>query len=339
MTLPPENTRQIPRERLQKGPLATASKIINLFSYVDPPFPVNARLCTVGISHYCEKVRWGFDLLANTPSKSFTYHEDAHPPGLASLATTSIHPTISASPMVVDFDNDENVITDSTAILRHYLPELYPSDDVLAAEEDLDARLGAATRVFAYHHILDKSNLKLMADMATNDTSAIESFLFKFLTKRNVLQPGMRKFMVVNEESAQRSEEEIHRVFAEISAKVEKTGFIVGDTFTAADLTFAALATPLLSVQQFDYLYNNSRTQFPPRLLATAEKLIDTAAGKHVEKCYDCYRFGRIENNKIVKGGLGQVKYRGGPRDRTGMMVACLGLMGGVIGSALSALM
>ncbi|GMH73661.1 hypothetical protein TL16_g06252 [Triparma laevis f. inornata] len=90
---PPENTKQITLAKIKSGPLGYISPILSAFSTCPHP-PSHIRLCSVGISHYVEKVRWVFTLSGTD------YVEDAHPPGLASIATTSIEENTSATPII-----------------------------------------------------------------------------------------------------------------------------------------------------------------------------------------------------------------------------------------------
>jgi hypothetical protein len=106
---------------------------------------------TVGISHYAEKVRWGLDIKRSDPA--FDYVEDAHPPALASLFTTRLDPGCSATPIIELREGEKvSVMKDSTAILEHLCPFLYPEErlgEVREWEERLDRLLGTTSRVFA----------------------------------------------------------------------------------------------------------------------------------------------------------------------------------------------
>jgi len=125
------------------------------------------------------------------------------------FAHSALLPNVSATPIVKDYNDDSAAapLNDSTAILQKYLgDELYPSPEVFEVEEDIDLRLGPTARVFAYHHLLKKEHTNLMIDVATKDTSTVESLIFKQLATRNMIQPGMKKFMHISEESSKISE-------------------------------------------------------------------------------------------------------------------------------------
>lgn len=120
-----------------------------------------------------------------------------------------------------------------------------------------------------------------MSDLATRETSVVETILFRLMVNKGLIQPGMKKFMGISEESAEISSQEIESIFAEYSNKLEKSPYIAGDTFTAADITFCSLASPLISPPQFDDL-SADPSSFPPELIKMREHLRSTLAGKHV---------------------------------------------------------
>ena len=62
-----------------------------------------------------------------------------------------------------------------------------------------------------------------------------------------ILVPLIRTAFRITPDSAERSRQRVHEVFREVD-KYLRDGrrFLVGDRFTAADLTFAALASPVL---------------------------------------------------------------------------------------------
>ena len=363
---PPENTRQVPLSATEKPPLSYVKSLINTFSLVHPPPPSSphaARLVSVGISHYVEKVRWGFDIKSTTqssPSSSsasaFSYCEDAHPPGLAALFTTALDPSTSATPIIQYVDRRSSsspsapplVLKDSTAILTSLCPFLYGPDkakaaEVLEWEERFDRELGPAARVFAYQYLLDKKFQPLLIDIGGRETSWIERKVFKLAIERNVLQRNMSKFMSIDRANAERSEQDITKLFAAVGSRLEKSKFIVGDTFTAADLTFAALSSPVLgAIPELSRLSPPLET-FPPEIKSLAARLRETPAGQHALRCYGEYRFATLVPAAETTGGgtvvvrpsksLGRtVEFRsGGPRNNKVAIAAAAALIGGCI--------
>ncbi|KNC72509.1 hypothetical protein SARC_14934, partial [Sphaeroforma arctica JP610] len=88
---PPENTRQVTAKQLKRPPMSYINFLCkNLSKVHTPKNEFGARMVTAGISHYAEKVRWGFDILRTDKATGFDYNEDAHTPGLAALWTTEL---------------------------------------------------------------------------------------------------------------------------------------------------------------------------------------------------------------------------------------------------------
>ena len=123
---------------------------------------VHIRLITIGPSHFCEKARWGLDMIESDPYSPYYYTEDAHPPLFAGIATLEAsNGEASMTPMVVYTEQGgeqnqkelgvEKVIYDSSNILQHFCgPLLYPpskKDEIIKMESYLGTNLGATLRV------------------------------------------------------------------------------------------------------------------------------------------------------------------------------------------------
>lgn len=306
-SLPTENLTPAQMKRLSSGPLAVAKFLIETFSTVrqrEPPIPSKTshiRFITIGVSHYCEKARFVLDHVEANPDSPYYYTEDAHPPAFHAYETLKVtENTISATPMIVfEEDGQQQIIYDSSHILQKFLPELYPTEiqsQVEDVEADLGKRLGATVRCFSYYHLLAnvKDNHDLLVQICAdpNKVAKIESVVFdKFLEKG--LADGMMKSMGIDKESSDASEASIRQVFAEWSNQLENNGgkYLL-DTkdeksygFTAADLTFAALAYPLLQPPEMkEWLVSNEK--LPLVLQNMTKELQATKAGQHALKIY-----------------------------------------------------
>ena len=111
--------------------------------------------------------------------------------------------------------------------------------------------------------------------------------------------------------------------------------------FTRADLTFAALASPLLNLSQFP---NSQRlyARLPPALKDMSSSLRSHPAGLHAIRCYEEYRGGSMgKDGRVTKGVMKAVRVRQGQRNRMGAIAgiaAGIGagtaaLVGGVLGT------
>ena len=201
------------------------------------------RLITIFVSHYCEKVRWALNRL------KLPYVEEPHMPPFHRFVTG--HFGGKSVPVLVA----ENVfLTDSRDIFRYLdaiAPDnakLYPTDPILRQQvEELEVlfntQLGPCTRCWGYFYTLD--NYKLMQNRWCQGVPPVEQALFPvvFPIMRNVV----RKSMNITSESAANAYEQINSIFEKVSELLaDGRPYLVGDSFSAADITFAALAAPVV---------------------------------------------------------------------------------------------
>lgn len=122
--------------------------------------------------------------------------------------------------------------------------KLYPIDpDLLEQVEELEAlfntQLGTATRVWAYSHTLHNSKLAILR--FTYRVPFHERVLFPLVFP---LVSSMIRRINVTTEAAIDSHAQIIRIFEAVGNKLaDGRTYLVGDRFSAADLTFAALST------------------------------------------------------------------------------------------------
>jgi glutathione S-transferase len=203
----------------------------------------SATLLTIPFSHYCEKARWALDFTG------FPYVEEGHVPGLHRLAVDRTGSPHTSVPVLV---TGSRVLGDSTEILQHadaVAPDekkLYPADadtrrEVVALEEDLDERLGPHIRRVMYFYLLPLRRLTLA--LMDQHTPWWERTSVRLVFP--LLRAGMRRFMSIDERTAIQSRDEVRSFFDEIERRLaDGRRYLVGDRFTAADLTLAALAGP-----------------------------------------------------------------------------------------------
>lgn len=199
------------------------------------------RFITIPLSHYCEKARWALD------RTGLPYREEAHIPLLHRWATRRA--SGGTVPVLVDGDQ---CFVDSTAILRHADSHsggaLYPRDARQRGEVDtlvdrFDKELGPHTRRWAYAQLLDDTALLRRVWARGVPRGEARLLPIALPVARRLVRAGYR----VTPENGQRSIERVRQVFREIDARLEDgRSFLVGNRFTAADLSFAALAAPVL---------------------------------------------------------------------------------------------
>jgi glutathione S-transferase len=198
------------------------------------------ELITIPISHYCEKVRWALDHLG------VQYIERSHMPPFHRSATKK-----HGGGAVPVLATDNGPIQDSDAILRfldqRHPGHLYPLDGRARAEA---ARLetlfndvvGVQTRRWGYSYILTPA---LARAPWTHGVPFWERWLFPVIFSK--LESRVRTMMAITPTSASEAYSEILRAFDEVDRTLaDGRKYLLGDQFSAADITFAALAAPLL---------------------------------------------------------------------------------------------
>lgn len=202
---------------------------------------MTARLITIPFSHYCEKARWALQVAG------VDYREDGHLPVFHYTATLRAGAKRTV-PALIDGDR---VIPDSTPIIayadEHRPGSLYPTDqaqreDALAIEDELDRQLGPATRRWMYSQLLDRKDLDhvLLANVPRWEQLALKA-------SRPAAILYLKRSLKIDAAGAERSRAKIDEAFQHIGALLgDGRRYLVGDRFTVADLTFAALAAPVL---------------------------------------------------------------------------------------------
>jgi glutathione S-transferase len=203
--------------------------------------PGAAVLVTIPFSHYCEKARWGLE------RGGVAFREDGHAPVLHILATRRARAQRTVPALVLE----DRVIPDSTEILLHAdggRGSLYPEDpaeraETLALEERFDKELGPHSRRVAYYQVLSDRTLSL--DLFDADVPAWERRVMRSLFP--LARALMKRHMGIDADGAERSRKRVEAVFDDVAKRLaDGRRFLMGDRFTAADLTFASLASPVL---------------------------------------------------------------------------------------------
>jgi glutathione S-transferase len=241
------------------------------------------RLITIAISHYCEKARWALDRL------DISYIEESHAPPFHKYYTRRYGGT--TVPILVTKNGN---FTDSTDILNYLnmivAPEkqLYPNNPKLRQEieelEDLfDNKLAVATRCWGYFYALKNPFLVSMlwgkkAPLIEKIGTAIAYPFTNYLVHK--------KYKITPEE-ATNSLKIMREIFKAIDKRLQ-TGrrYLVGDSFSAADLTFAAVAAPILRPHNHPILsFDIQGTD--PQVTATIQEFRETIAGNFALRLYE----------------------------------------------------
>jgi glutathione S-transferase len=198
------------------------------------------RLVTIPLSHFCEKARWALDLAG------VRYAEDGHAPVLHRLALVRLRTT--TVPVLVA---DGEVVRGSDRILRwadsaHHLG-LMPQRKAPRQEVErwlalCDERLGPDARLWFYSFALEDPRLFVAA--LSPEVRRLERGALSRL--RPVLTRIIASHFAVTPTARAEAAERLSDVMAAAAQRRAGAPYLVGETFTAADLAFAALAAPLV---------------------------------------------------------------------------------------------
>jgi glutathione S-transferase len=203
---------------------------------------MTTKLITIPFSHYCEKARWALDRC------NVAYEEHGHLP-LFHYVETLRFKRQRTVPLLVD---GKNVVRDSTDIIAWAdaqrpgtLIPIAGATDVLQIEDDLDNHFGPATRRWAYFHLLPNHDADRHLTGGTVGVPRWEKSLLGIA--RPLAVRFLRNSLKIDEAGALRSRKKIEATFDRIEQILgDGRRYIAGDRFTVADLTFAALAAPVL---------------------------------------------------------------------------------------------
>lgn len=200
-------------------------------------------------SHFNEKVRWALDY-KGLPHERETYLPGPHFPVIKKLSGGP-----STTPLL---QHDGGYISGSAAIIdwlesRYPEPALFPVDNALrtqamALQTHFDATVGPATRTLLFEVLLNEP--KYMCDTFSAPKLWLKRMAFRatFLAAKGVIRKGNGVFP----ENIAKSRLLTQAALDEVANAVARTGYLVGNNFSVADLCAASLLAPLTNVRHPD---------------------------------------------------------------------------------------
>jgi glutathione S-transferase len=205
------------------------------------------KLYQFPISHYCEKIRWALDF------KSLDYQKVNVIPGLHMKPMKRLSGQYSV-PVLQD---GKVVVANSDKILD-YLDLKYPENPLTPDDENLkaqvyewekfaDQQVGIHVRRVCYHTLLDHP--KLVRRFFSQDGPWYGSLFIRLAFPK--LSVKMRHLMKINSAAVEESKTIIEKSLSTLVEHLGERKFLVGDQFTRADLSVAALLAPFCRPEKY----------------------------------------------------------------------------------------
>ncbi|AFZ60083.1 glutathione S-transferase family protein [Anabaena cylindrica FACHB-243] len=188
-------------------------------------------------SHYCRKARLALGY------KRISYQVENLTPGLHILKLKPLTGLTTMPVLLPQIQGQPQAIADSTQIvkfLESYQPEpsLFLTNheqqtEALMLEDWLDESIGTATR-FVYYHF------------RAGDGKQIDPSLFS-----QMVIGVVRKQYGINDANVKLATDRLAIALAELSIRWQKSEYLVGESLSVADITAAALLSPLALIPQY----------------------------------------------------------------------------------------
>ena len=200
------------------------------------------------MSHFNEKARWALDY------KGVPHRRRSLAPGPHTFRSRRLGGRGTTPVLIMDGE----VIGDSTEIVakleqRSPEPPLYPDTEIerkaaLDLEEHFDEQLGPGIRSAVFHAILPDRRVTVgLGTQGLAATHRVVDNAFYPLIRRMI-----RRGVKADDATAKRGREQTLAALDLIEGELEG-GHLVGDRFSIADLTAAALLYPLVAPPEFAY--------------------------------------------------------------------------------------
>ena len=242
------------------------------------------RLITIPISHYCEKARWALD------RAGIEYREERHIQGVHMVVARRAGGGMTVPVLVMP----DRVLAESADIVEWADERVPPEDRLSTGDPEVDAlchrfdeKLGPHGRRLMYIHVLKDKELVLTfnnAGVPRWEDRLIRNgwpIVLRFAKRRLDIRPGIE----------QHDERVVWEEF-DFAAELLADGrpYLCGDRFTAADLTFAALAAAMVVPPEYTVPLPQPSDDAPQEPRAIIERAREHPAGQHALKMFRQHR-------------------------------------------------
>ncbi|MDB9372638.1 glutathione S-transferase family protein [Nodularia sphaerocarpa] len=192
-------------------------------------------------SHYCRKARLGLGY------KQINYQTENLTPGLHILRVKPLTDLKTLPVLLPQIEGQPDAIADSTEILKFletyqtepslFLPNHEQQTEALMLEDWLDESIGTATR-FVYYQF----------------RAGVGKHIDPSLLSQTVISV-VRQQYGINKASVELAKNRLVTAFSELSHRWQKNDYLVGNRLSVADISAAALLSPLALIPQYRQEY------------------------------------------------------------------------------------
>lgn len=235
------------------------------------------------VSHYNEKVRWALDL------KGVAHTREALVPGLHIPRVRFLTGQNKVPVLILDGE----ALAGSAQIIdelerRWPEPVLYPSDAklrerALALQSHFDDEVAPDLRKLFWSCYFDRP--ADCARMATDGFGGALRVLWRGMYP--VFKPAFRRNMRADRASVERARARLGEHFDRLEQEIGQSSYLVGDVFSVADLTAAAVFTAIIRPKGFPYPLPEP---WPKELSEMKASIAGRSGCKWVEEIYAKHR-------------------------------------------------
>jgi glutathione S-transferase len=240
-------------------------------------------LITIPISHFCEKARWALD------RADIRYQEHAHlqvihwfPVARAGGKKTA--PVLACGDRV--FADSADIVEEASAKAppdrRLFPDDAVAADEVRALQRDFDARLGPEGRRWMYYNLRGRRDIAIAYGCTGVPAWQRRALPFAYPVASRIID----RYLDVTPATAAQSEAEVRAIFDGVAERLDDgRSYLCGESFSAADLTFASLAAAVLMPPEYGVPLPQPE-ELPAAMAATVRELREHPAGAYALRMF-----------------------------------------------------
>ena len=240
-------------------------------------------LITIPISHFCEKARWALDragiAFEERPHVQVIHRRAARRAGGEKTVPVLVRSgtVLTDSAQIVDFADSR-----APADRRLYPIAASAADRIRDFERELDEGLGPEGRLWMYNAMRGQRTLVTRYNLTGVPAWERRAFPLFYPLMSRVID----RVLGVSDEAAVRAEQTVRTCFDRVAERLaDGRRYLMGDRFTAADLTFSALSAAVLVPPEYGVPLPQP-DELPEPMAAVVNELRAHPAGQHALRMY-----------------------------------------------------